>query len=149
MTLLDRLNKNMVQAMKQKDKDTLGVIRMVKASIQNETIKLGKESLSEEEELTILSRELKQRKESLQEFDAAGRDDLVKKAQFDIDILQEYLPKQLSNDELEEIVEQVIQETNAKSMKDMGRVMGKVVPLTKGKADGSKIKEIVETKLNQ
>lgn len=149
MTLLERLNKNMVQAMKQKDKDTLGVIRMVKASIQNETIKLGKESLSEDEELTILSRELKQRKESLQEFDAAGRDDLVKKAQFDIDILQEYLPKQLSNDELEEIVEQVIQETNAKSMKDMGRVMGKVVPLTKGKADGSKIKEIVETKLNQ
>ena len=149
MTLLERLNKNMVQAMKQKDKDTLGVIRMVKASIQNETIKLGKESLSEDEELTILSRELKQRKESLQGFDAAGRDDLVKKAQFDIDILQEYLPKQLSNDELEEIVEQVIQETNAKSMKDMGRVMGKVVPLTKGKADGSKIKEIVETKLNQ
>ncbi|MHA6250936.1 GatB/YqeY domain-containing protein [Oceanobacillus sp. CAU 1775] len=148
MTLLEQLNKNMVQAMKNKDKETLGVIRMVKASIQNESIKLKKDPLSEDEELTILSRELKQRKESLQEFDAAGREDLVEKVQSEIDILQEYMPKQLSNEELEEIVEQVIQEVNAKSLKDMGKVMGKVVPLTKGKADGSKIREVVENKLN-
>src|SRR5699024_1215248 len=126
MTLLEQLNKDMVQAMKQKDKETLSVIRMVKASIQNESIKLGKEALSEDEELTILSREVKQRKESLQEFGAAGREDLVEKLQFEINILQEYMPKQLSNEELEKIVEQVIQEVHAASMKDMGKVMGKV-----------------------
>lgn len=147
MTLLDRLNQDMIKAMKEKDKETLGVIRMVKASIQNESIKLGQEYLSEDEELTILSRELKQRKESLQEFNAAGREDLVNKIKSEIDILQEYMPKQLSNEELEEIVEQVIQEVNATSMKDMGKLMGKVMPLTKGKADGSQIKEIVERKL--
>ncbi|WP_405101114.1 GatB/YqeY domain-containing protein [Oceanobacillus sp. FSL H7-0719] len=147
MTLLDRLNQDMIKAMKEKDIETLGVIRMVKASIQNESIKLGQEYLSEDEELTILSRELKQRKESLQEFNAAGREDLVNKIKSEIDILQEYMPKQLSNEELEEIVEQVIQEVNATSMKDMGKLMGKVMPLTKGKADGSQIKEIVERKL--
>ncbi len=149
MTLLDRLNQDMIKAMKEKDKETLGVIRMVKASIQNESIKLGQEHLTEDEELTILSRELKQRKESLKEFNAAGREDLVNKIQTEIHILQEYMPKQLSNDELEEMVEQVIQEVNATSMKDMGKVMGKVMPLTKGKADGSQIKEIVERKLNE
>lgn len=148
MTLLDRLNQDMIKAMKEKDKETLGVIRMVKASIQNESIKLGQEHLTEDEELTILSRELKQRKESLQEFNAAGREDLVNKIQNEIHILQEYMPKQLSNEELEKMVEQVIQEVNATSMKDMGKVMGKVMPLTKGKADGSQIKEIVERKLN-
>jgi len=148
MTLLEQLNKDMVQAMKQKDKETLSVIRMVKASIQNESIKLGKEALSEDEELTILSREVKQRKESLQEFGAAGREDLVEKLQFEINILQEYMPKQLSNEELEKIVEQVIQEVHAASMKDMGKVMGKVIPLTKGKADGAQVKKIVENKLN-
>ena len=148
MTLLEQLNKDMVQAMKQKDKETLSVIRMVKASIQNESIKLGKEALSEDEELTILSREVKQRKESLQEFGAAGREDLVEKLQFEINILQEYMPKQLSNEELEKIVEQVIQEVHATSMKDMGKVMGKVIPLIKGKADGAQVKKIVENKLN-
>lgn len=148
MTLLDQLNQNMIKAMKRRDRETLGVIRMVKASIQNESIKLGKDQLSEGEELTILSRELKQRNESLQEFNAAGREDLVEKTQSEITILQEYMPTQLSNEELEGIVERAIQETNATSMKDMGKVMGKVMPFTKGKADGSHIKEIVQRKLN-
>ena len=148
MTLLDQLNQDMIKAMKKKDKETLGVIRLVKASIQNELIKLGKDQLSRDAELTILSRELKQRKESLHEFTNAGRDDLVNKVDSEIVILQEYMPKQLSGEELEEIVEQAIQEANATSKKDMGNVMSKVMPLVKGKTDGSQIKEIVERKLN-
>ncbi|MCM3738696.1 GatB/YqeY domain-containing protein [Oceanobacillus luteolus] len=147
MTLLEKLNQDMVQAMKNKDKDTLSVIRMVKASIQNESIKLGKEHLTEDEELTILSRELKQRKESLQEFTSAGREDLSEKVRFEINVLEQYMPEQLSLEELHEIVEQTIQEANATSMKDFGKVMGKVIPLTKGKADGSQVKKIVEQKL--
>lgn len=147
MALLEKLNQDMVQAMKKKDKETLSVIRMVKASIQNETIKLGKEHLSEDEELTILSRELKQRKESLQEFTSAGRDDLVDKVQFEISVLEQYMPKQLSTEELEEIVVQAIRDANATTMKDFGKVMGIVIPLTKGKADGSQVKQIVEKKL--
>ncbi|MFD1412812.1 GatB/YqeY domain-containing protein [Oceanobacillus jeddahense] len=147
MTLLDRLNQDMKQAMKNKDKETLSVIRMVKASIQNESIKLGKDTLSEDEELTILSREVKQRKDSLQEFKNAGRDDLVNKTKQELEILEQYLPKQLSDEELTSIIRETIKEVNAASMKDMGKVMSSVMPKAKGQADGSKIKQIVEQEL--
>ncbi|GAB3795347.1 GatB/YqeY domain-containing protein [Virgibacillus kimchii] len=148
MTLLERLNQDMKQAMKNKDKQTLGVIRMVKASIQNEAIKLGKNTLSEDEELTVLSKEVKQRKDSLQEFKSAERDDLVEKTESEINILQEYMPKQLSNEELETIVQSTIEEVNATSKKDIGKVMSAIMPKVKGKADGSQINQIVQKKLN-
>ncbi|MEC2160053.1 GatB/YqeY domain-containing protein [Virgibacillus halodenitrificans] len=148
MTLLEQLNQDIKQAMKNKDKETLSVIRMVKASLQNESIKLGKDSLTEDEELTILSREVKQRKDSLQEFKSAGRDDLVEKLEREINILQEYMPKQLTTEELEAIVQSTIQEVNATSKKDMGKVMSAVMPKVKGKADGSQINEIVQKQLN-
>src|SRR5690625_5907479 len=109
---------------------------MVKASIQNETIKFGKDTLSEDEELTVLSREVKQRKDSLQEFKSAERDDLVEKTESELHILQEYMPKQLSNEELEKIVQATIQEVNAGSKKDIGKVMSAIMPIVKGKADG-------------
>lgn len=143
----DRLNQDMKQAMKNKDKETLSVIRMVKASIQNESIKLGKDTLSEDEELTILSREVKQRKDSLQEFKNAGREDLVEKTEKELEILEQYLPKQLSDEELTSIIQETIKEVDAGSMKDMGKVMGSVMPKVKGQADGTKIKQIVEQQL--
>ncbi|MBT2214506.1 GatB/YqeY domain-containing protein [Virgibacillus dakarensis] len=148
MSLLEQLNQDMKQAMKQKDKEKLSVIRMVKASLQNETIKLGKDQLSEDEELTILSRELKQRNDSLQEFKSAGRDDLVEKNQTEINILQEYMPTQLSDDELEAIVQSTIQEVNATSKSEMGKVMSAIMPKVKGKADGSKVNKLVQKHLN-
>jgi uncharacterized protein YqeY len=148
MTLLERLNQDMKQAMRDKDKQTLNVIRMVKAAIQNESIKLGKDTLSEEEELTILSREVKQRRDSLQEFKTAGRDDLVEKLEEELEILQVYMPKQLTMEELEAIVQSTVQELNATSKKDMGKVMSAVMPKVKGKADGSHIKEMVQRILN-
>lgn len=143
MTLLEQLNTDMKQAMKDKDKDKLGVIRMVKASLQNEAIKQGKDTLSEDDELTVLSRELKQRKDSLQEFKAAGREDLVSKLDVEINILQAYMPKQLSEQELEVIVQNTIQEVNATSKKEMGKVMSAIMPKVKGKADGSSINKLV------
>ncbi|GIO27587.1 GatB/YqeY domain-containing protein [Ornithinibacillus bavariensis] len=148
MSLLSRLNNDMKQAMKNKDKERLSVIRMVKASIQNESIKLGKSELSEDEDLTILSRELKQRKDSLQEFKSAGRDDLVEKLEMEIKIIQEYMPEQLSDEELKAIVLETIQETGASSKKEMGKVMSQVMPKVKGKADGSKINKLVQELLN-
>lgn len=147
MTLLDRLNQDMKQAMKNKDKETLSVIRTVKASIQNESIKLGKDTLSDDEDLTILSREVKQRKDSLQEFKNAGREDLVEKTENELGILEQYLPKQLSDEELTSIIQETMEEVNATSMKDMGKVMSSVMPKVKGQADGSKIKQIVEMNL--
>ncbi|RDW21762.1 GatB/YqeY domain-containing protein [Oceanobacillus chungangensis] len=148
MSLLDRLNQDMKQAMKNKDKETLSVIRMVKASIQNELINLGKATLSEDEELTILSREVKQRKDSLHEFKSAGREDLVNKVENELTIVQAYMPEQLTKEELLVIVQQAIQEVNATSKKDMGKVMSAVMPKVKGKADGSQINELVLQQLN-
>ncbi|KZZ85982.1 MULTISPECIES: GatB/YqeY domain-containing protein [Bacillaceae] len=148
MSLLDRLNQDMKQAMRNKDKDRLTVIRMVKASMQNEAIKLNKSELSEEEELTILSRELKQRKDSLQEFKNADRSDLVDKLQAEIVIVNEYMPEQLSDEELLAIINHAIEETGASSKADMGKVMAAIMPKVKGKADGSLVNKLVQQQLS-
>ncbi|UOQ93781.1 GatB/YqeY domain-containing protein [Halobacillus shinanisalinarum] len=147
MSILERLNQDMKAAMKAKDKKTLGVIRMVKASMQNEAIKLGKD-LSEDEELTVLSREVKQRKDSLQEFKEAGREDLVEGLNEEIEILQVYMPKQLTEEELEQIVQETIVEVGASSKGDMGKVMSAVMPKVKGKTEGSKVNKLVLKQLS-
>ncbi|KZE68425.1 hypothetical protein AWM68_16240 [Fictibacillus phosphorivorans] len=147
MSLLNDLNQDMKQAMKDKNKQKLSVIRMLKASLQNEAIKLGRE-LNEEEELTVLVREMKQRKDSLQEFEKAGRDDLVAGLQDEIAVLTPYLPKQLTEEELQEIVAQTISETGAASKADIGKVMGALMPKVKGKADGGLVNRIVQQQLS-
>ncbi|MEH7571478.1 GatB/YqeY domain-containing protein, partial [Cytobacillus firmus] len=121
-----------------KEKEKLTVIRMIKASLQNEAIKLG-EDLNEEQELTVLSREVKQRKDSLHEFEKAGREDLVEKIRTELQYVELYMPKQLSEDEVSKIVAETIAETGASSKADMGKVMAAIMPKVKGKADGSLI----------
>lgn len=148
MSLLERLNNDMKQAMKNKEKDRLTTIRMIKASLQNEAIKSGNQELSDEEELTVLSREVKQRKDSLQEFEKAGREDLVEKILTELKHVEIYLPKQLSEDEVAEIVKEAIAETGAASKADMGRVMAVIMPQVKGKADGSLINKLVQQHLS-
>jgi uncharacterized protein len=148
MSLLERINNDMKQAMKSKEKDKLTVIRMIKASLQNEAIKLGKQDLSEEEELTILSREMKQRKDSLHEFDKAGREDLVEKLRQELSIVELYMPKQLSEEEIADIVKQAIVEVDATSKADMGKVMSALMPKVKGKADGSLVNKLVQQHLS-
>lgn len=122
---------------------------MVKASLQNEAIKLKKDSLTGDEELTVLSREIKQRKDSLHEFSKANRLDLVDKVQKEIDILDVYLPEQLSEEELQTIVKETITETGASSKADMGKVMSAIMPKVKGKADGAVINRLVSEQLSQ
>ncbi|ASS98812.1 MULTISPECIES: GatB/YqeY domain-containing protein [Geobacillus] len=148
MSLLDRLNDDMKQAMKNKEKEKLSVLRMLKAALQNEAIKLGKSPLSEDEELTVLSRELKQRKDSLQEFENAGRSDLVEKVKTEIDIVQSYMPTPLTEDELRVLIEQTIKEVGASSKADMGKVMGAIMPKVKGRADGSLVNKLVQQQLS-
>jgi len=148
MSLIERLNEDMKQAMKAKEKLKLSVIRMIKASLQNEKIQLGVHELSEDEELTILSREMKQRTDSIKEFQEAGREDLTKKLEDEIKILQAYMPEQLSDEELAEIVKTTISEVNATSKKDFGKVMGQVMPKVKGKTDGSKVQKLVQEYLS-
>ncbi|MFD6439204.1 GatB/YqeY domain-containing protein [Peribacillus sp. NPDC060186] len=147
MSLLERLNNDMKQAMKNKEKDKLSVIRMLKASIQNEALKL-RQDLTDNEELTVLSRELKQRKDSLQEFENAGRSDLVDKVRTELVYVEAYMPEQLSEEEISKIVKQTIEEVNATSKADMGRVMGALMPKVKGKADGSLVNKLVQQHLS-
>lgn len=142
MSLLERLTDDMKQAMRDKDKLKLSVIRMVKAALQNEAIKLGHD-LSDEEELTVLNRELKQRKDSLLEYENAGRSDLADKLKDELEILMIYMPEQLSEEEVEEIVKVTISEMNASSKAEMGKVMSAIMPKVKGKADGSLVNRLV------
>ena len=143
MTLLSTLNTDMKTAMRAKDKERLAVIRMLKASLQNEEIKVGHE-LNADEELTILSREMKQRRDSLAEFEKAGREDLSEKVKIEIAIVENYLPAQLTDEEIRQIVAQAIADTGATSAKEFGKVMGAVMPKVKGKADGNQVNVIVK-----
>mgnify|MGYP001486924686 CR=1 FL=1 len=147
MSLLERLNQDMKEAMKNKDKLRLNVIRMIKASLQNEALKLGKDKLTEDEELTILNREVKQRKDSLQEFENAGRTDLVEQVKQELVYVQEYLPEQLSQEELQQLVKEVISEVGATSKADIGKVMALIMPKVKGRADGALVNKLVRTEL--
>ncbi|MGM0124975.1 glutamyl-tRNA(Gln) amidotransferase subunit E [Enterococcus sp. AZ194] len=143
MSLLSTLNDDMKTAMKAKDKETLQVVRMLKAAIQNEQIKAGHD-LDNEEELTVLSREMKQRRDSLSEFEKAGRDDLADKVKSEIIIVEKYMPEQLSDEEIRQIVQGAIEKTGATSPKEFGKVMGLVMPQVKGKADGNQVNAIVK-----
>ncbi len=143
MSLIGKLNDDMKQAMKDKDKLKLSVIRMVKSSVQNEEINQGKE-LTDDQVLALLNRELKQRRDSLQEFEKAGRDDLAEQNRAEIEVLFLYLPKQLDEAEIRQIVQETIEQVGAASKKDLGKVMGALMPKVKGKADGNLVNKIVQ-----
>ncbi|MNT62292.1 glutamyl-tRNA(Gln) amidotransferase subunit E [compost metagenome] len=142
MTLNDRLNEDMKQAMRSQDKFRLSVIRMVRSSIKNIEIDQRK-TLDDQDVLDVLNREIKQRRDSLQDFEKAGRQDLVDQMAQELDILTAYMPKQLSEDEVKVIVQQTIQEVGASSKADLGKVMGALMPKVKGLADGKLVNQIV------
>ncbi len=148
MRILDQLNRDMKTAMKAKDRESLTTIRMIKSSIQNEEIAKGRD-LDADEELTILAREKKQRLESLEEFKKADRTDLVEKLEAEIKVVDNYLPEQLSDDEVRELVQETIDEVGAESMKDMGSVMSAVMPKVQGRADGGQINGLVRELLSK
>lgn len=143
MTLMERLNSDMKEAMRSKDKNTLSVIRMLKASVQKEEIEVGR-SLTTNEEVTILARELKQRKDSVREFTQADRQDLAEKTQLEITVVEKYLPKQLSLNEVKSVVSEVIAQVGATGSSDFGKVMGVAMPKLKGKADGNLVNQVVK-----
>ncbi|GHC17063.1 GatB/YqeY domain-containing protein [Leuconostoc lactis] len=148
MSLLETLNADMKQAMKDKNKEALSVIRMVKSTVMNEQISLGHD-LTPEEELTVLSREVKQRQDSLAEFEKGGREDLAAGIRSELTILAKYLPAQLTEEEIVAIVAAAIEQTGATGPKDMGKVMGVVTPQIKGKADGKVVADLVKATLAQ
>ena len=149
VALLDQLNADMREAMKAKQKDRLSVIRMLKASLQNELIHLGVAELNEEQELTVLSREVKQRRDSLKEFRDADREDLAEKIEQELVYLNAYLPAQLTEEEIKQLISETAKMINAINPSDMGKLMGAIVPKTKGRADGALVSTLVKAYLNQ
>ena len=135
-------------AMKNQDKERLAVIRMVKGSIQmNELNK--KHELSDEEVIEVISKEIKSRKDSINEFKKGGREDLIQKTQNEINILSEYLPKQLTEEEITEIIDAVFNKVKPESSKDMGKVMKELKPQVSGKADMGLVSKIVKNKIEK
>lgn len=147
MSLSERLNEDMKQSMRNQDKFKLSVIRMVRSAIKNVEIDM-KRTLDDNEVLDILSREVKQRKDSLQEFQKAGREDLVENLKQEIDIITAYLPQQLTEEEINVIVQQTIQETGASSKAEIGKVMAALMPKVKGRADGKLVNQAVQKLLS-
>ncbi|MDK2794038.1 MAG: uncharacterized protein PWP75_667 [Caldanaerobacter sp.] len=142
MTLKERIYKDMVEAMKSKDAFKKNILSMVRAAILQVEKDTQKE-LDDEGVISVISKEIKQRKEVLPEYEKSGRQDLVDKAKKEIEIMESYLPEQLSEEEIEEMVKKVIEETGTKSKSDIGKVMGKIMPMVKGRADGNLVREIV------
>lgn len=151
MSLKDRLNEDMKQAMKDKEagKLRLSVIRMVRASIKNTEIDRRKELATDEEVLDVLAKEVKLRRDSLEEFKKGNRPDLVATLEQEIAILMDYLPAQLSEDEVRKLVAEAVAAAGAAGPKDMGKVMAVLMPKVKGRADGKLVNTVVKDLLNK
>ncbi|WP_225047149.1 GatB/YqeY domain-containing protein [Lacticaseibacillus kribbianus] len=146
MSMMDQLNTQMKDAMKAKDKPTLSTVRMLKAALQNKQIAKG-EALTTADETAVMATELKQRKDSLAEFAAAGRDDLVTPLEAEIKIVEAYLPKQLDEAAVAGVVDEVIAQVGATGKGDFGKVMKVLMPRLKGQADGALVNKLVKAKL--
>jgi uncharacterized protein YqeY len=142
MSLKDRLTEDLKQAMRQRDERRKSTIRMLKAAITNAEIERGGE-LGDDEVLTIIAKQAKQRRESMTEFAKAERQDLVDQEEEELQILLSYLPAQMSRDEIEVAARQVIAEVEATSLAQMGEVMRRLMSQLKGKADGSLVNQVV------
>ncbi len=144
--MVEKLKKDMIEAMKSKDKFRLTVIRMVKGELDKEHIDKKRE-INDELLVEVVSRGIKQRNDSILEFEKAGRSDLVASVKDEIKILEEYLPEQLTEDEINQVIDDVFSIVKPEGARDMGRVMKEVSPKLKGRADMKKVSEIIRAKL--
>ncbi len=147
MPLLQKIDEDLKSALKASDQIKVSALRMLKASLKNRQIDKRGE-LSDEDVIDVLISLSKQRRESIEMFSKAGREELAEKEKKELSILQSYLPSQLSNEEIDSIILEAIKDSNAKSVKDMGSVMKIVMPRVKGMADGKyvnqRVRELLE-----
>lgn len=147
MSLIEKLNTEVITAMKEKNKEKLNTLRAVKGAMQLEKINNKREE-NDDLLLDVVNKQIKMRKDSITEFEAANRLDLVESYQKEIDILNEYMPKLLTEEELEEIIKTAIEKTGASSQKDLGLIMREITPLIKNKCDMKKVTQTIKEKLN-
>jgi uncharacterized protein YqeY len=147
MDLRAQLMNDMKTAMKEKDAVKLETIRFLQSAVKNREIELRPNPISDEEVVSVVKKMIKQRKESIEQFQAAGRQDLVDKETNELKYLEVYLPAQMDKAQIEALVAKVITETGASGVKDMGKVMKEVLARSAGKADGKVVSEAVKAKL--
>ena len=147
MTLLDTINNDIKNYMKEKDSFSLGVVRMVKGAIQLESINKKKE-LTDEEIISVISKQIKMRKDSIVEFEKGNRQDLVEQNKKEIEILNKYMPEQLSMEEINKIIDEAFLLIKPTSSKEQGLIMKEITPKLKGRADMSLVSGIIKDRLN-
>lgn len=147
MSLKQNLTDAMKAAMKGGDKSRLGVIRLVMAAIKQVEVDERIE-LDDERVLAVLDKMVKQRRESISQYTTAGRDDLVQQEEYEVSVLQDFLPEALSDDEIEQMIAQAVDQTGASSIKDMGKVMGLLKPQMQGRADMGAVSGKIKARLN-
>lgn len=147
MNLTIKINEDLKEAMKNKDKEKLNVIRMVKSAIQLAKIEC-KHDLTDEEVIDVISKQIKMRKDSINEFKKANRNDLVDQYEEEITILNNYMPEQLSLEEVTEIIDEAFNKVNPTSTKQMGMIMKEVTPKVKGKFDMGEVSKIIKDRIN-
>ena len=143
----ERIFNDLKEAMKNQDKELLSVIRMVKGAISLDEIDKKRE-LNDDEIIDVISKQIKTRKESIIEFEKGNRTDLMEKTNSEIEILNKYMPEQLTEEEIIEEINKVFNEINPTGMSDMGKIMGKVTPIFRGKADMSFVSKVIKEKLS-
>jgi hypothetical protein len=151
MALKEQILEDLKTAMKAKDKDRLQVLRSLKAKLQEKEIaerKDGEATLTEDQAIAVLMKAAKQRKESITQFEEGGREDLAEKEKAELEIIEEYLPKMLTEDEVREVVSKKIADLGAEGPQDMGKVMGPIMGMLKGKADGGLVSKVVKEELS-
>lgn len=146
MGLKEHLHQDLIEATKSRNELSTGVIRLLRGMIRKQEIDQHKEC-GDEEVIGVLTSAAKQRRESIKAYGDGGRADLVAREQAELAIIESYLPKALSSHELEKIIRDAIAETGAITIKDLGRVMAKVMPQVKGRADGTAVQALVRSKL--
>lgn len=147
MSLVEKINEDMKAATKSQEKEKLSVIRMLKSAIQLAKIEL-KHELSDEEVIDVVAKQIKMRKDSIAEFSKAGRDDLVAQYQSEVEILNTYMPEQLSIEEVTKIIDEVFASVNPTSPKQMGLIMKEVNPKVRGKFDMGEVSKLIKDKLS-
>jgi len=147
MSLIEKINQDVVTCMKNKDSFALGVVRMVKGAIQLEKINKKRE-LTDDEVIAVIAKQIKMRNDSIQEFEKANRNDLISQSQKEIELLNVYLPEQLSTEEVNKIIDDAFEKVKPTSSKDMGLIMKEVSPKLKGKADMGEVSTIIKEKLS-
>lgn len=151
MSIKDRLSEDLKTAMRAKDQVRLRTIRSLRAALMEKEIDEragGQATLSDEQEMAVLQKQAKQRRDAIQQYEEAGRDDLSAREQEELEVIEEYLPRQLTDEEIRTVVREVIDAGGAQSRADMGKVMGLAMQRLRGRAEGRKVQQIAQELLS-